>query len=303
MAGRASLKIATNQTLTSSYVVTNTLASFSLTEESLATLEITYTTGAAETAAYLEFQVEYSWDDSTWVLESYSDLVSGVNTLSPLSHKVPGGAGGTSYTAQYFIPLCSRFARVKVKETGVSSNFGTASIVLTVATGMGQQRNLQETSLSTGALTIGTVNQGTGGSSAWKVDGSAVTQPVSGTVAATQSGSWIFSHGKTIKTVTGTVSADTDIVAAVASKRIKVFAYSLISASTTSNTITFQSNASTALWTTPLQAITDTMTGSNLAVSVPSFLFATAAGEKLTLDVSAAQNVVYNVSYFDDDTI
>ena len=36
-------------------------------------------------------------------------------------------------------------------------------------------------SLATGALTIGTVNQGTGGSSAWKVDGSAVTQPVSGT--------------------------------------------------------------------------------------------------------------------------
>ncbi len=108
-------------------------------------------------------------------------------------------------------------------------------------------------------------------------------------------------HGKTIKFVTGTVSADTDIVAAVASKRIKVFAYSLISASTTSNTITFQSNASTALWTTPLQAITDTMTGSNLAVSVPSFLFATAAGEKLTLDVSAAQNVTYNVAYWDDD--
>lgn len=34
-------------------------------------------------------------------------------------------------------------------------------------------------SLRTGALTIGTVNQGTGGVSAWKVDGSAVTQPVS----------------------------------------------------------------------------------------------------------------------------
>lgn len=33
--------------------------------------------------------------------------------------------------------------------------------------------------LRTGALTIGTVNQGTAGASAWKVDGSAVTQPVS----------------------------------------------------------------------------------------------------------------------------
>lgn len=39
-------------------------------------------------------------------------------------------------------------------------------------------------SLTTGSVTIGTVNQGAGGVSAWKVDGSAVTQPVSGTVTA-----------------------------------------------------------------------------------------------------------------------
>lgn len=108
-------------------------------------------------------------------------------------------------------------------------------------------------------------------------------------------------HGKTIKTVTGTVSADTDIVAAVASKRIKVIAYSLISASTTSNTITMQSNASTALWTVPLQAPTGTVAGANLSIPAPSFLFATVAGEKLTLDVSAAQNITYSVTYFDDD--
>ena len=108
-------------------------------------------------------------------------------------------------------------------------------------------------------------------------------------------------HGKTIKSVTGTVSADTDIVAAVANKRIKVIAYSLISLSTTSNTITMQSNASAALWTIPLQAITGTIAGANLSVAAPSFLFGTAAGEKLTLDVSAAVNVTYSVSYFDDD--
>ena len=108
-------------------------------------------------------------------------------------------------------------------------------------------------------------------------------------------------HGKTIKTVTGTVATDTDIVAAVSSKRIKVIAYSLISASATSNTITFQSNASTALWTVPLQALASTIVGANLSISAPSFLFATTAGEKLTLDVSAAVNVTYSVSYFDDD--
>src|SRR3990167_2128801 len=42
-------------------------------------------------------------------------------------------------------------------------------------------------------------------------------------------GSLTTDHGKTIKSVTGTVSVDTDIVTAVASKRIKVIAFSLIS--------------------------------------------------------------------------
>jgi hypothetical protein len=41
-------------------------------------------------------------------------------------------------------------------------------------------------SLSTGAVTIGKVDQGSGGASAWKVDGSAVTQPVSGPVTNAQ---------------------------------------------------------------------------------------------------------------------
>lgn len=46
--------------------------------------------------------------------------------------------------------------------------------------------------LSAGANTIGKVDQGTGGASAWKVDGSAVTQPVSGTVTANQGTSpWV----------------------------------------------------------------------------------------------------------------
>lgn len=38
--------------------------------------------------------------------------------------------------------------------------------------------------LSAGANTIGKVDQGVGGASAWKVDGSAVTQPISGTITA-----------------------------------------------------------------------------------------------------------------------
>ena len=110
------------------------------------------------------------------------------------------------------------------------------------------------------------------------------------------------STGKSLKTVTGTVAADTDIVAAVAAKMIKVYALSLFSASTTSNTITMQSNAATAKWTVILQApAAASVMGLNLAVTPPAYLFATVAGEKLTLDVSAAVNVTYSLSYWDDD--
>jgi hypothetical protein len=107
---------------------------------------------------------------------------------------------------------------------------------------------------------------------------------------------------KSIKTVTNTVSASTDIVAAVQGKRIKVFYMKLFSASTTSNTITMQSNASTALDTSVLQAPGASMVmGLNVAVNPPSFLFATATGEKLTLAVGAAVNVTFTISYWDDD--
>ena len=56
--------------------------------------------------------------------------------------------------------------------------------------------------LPAGSNTIGKVDQGTGGASAWKVDGSAVTQPVSGTVTATISGT------PAVTVTSGTVSAN-----------------------------------------------------------------------------------------------
>ncbi len=54
-----------------------------------------------------------------------------------------------------------------------------------------------------GDFNIGIVDQGAPGASPWLVDGSGVVQPVSGTVAATQSGTW------NINNVSGTVSLPT----------------------------------------------------------------------------------------------
>lgn len=114
-------------------------------------------------------------------------------------------------------------------------------------------------------------------------------------------GAAMVGHGKTLKSVTGSVSTDTDIVSAVASKRIKVYRISLLVISTTLVTVTMQSNASTAKATYPLQGPASVTVGIAESVDPPAFLFATTAGEKLTLDVSAAVTVYYNVSYWDDD--
>ena len=110
-------------------------------------------------------------------------------------------------------------------------------------------------------------------------------------------------HGKTLKIVSGSLTVDTDIIAAVASKRIKVIAYSLVGVGTNSNTVIFKSNGTggTELWRLLMQSSTAIAAGANLATSAPSFLFATVAGEKLTMDVSQADTIHYSVTYFDDD--
>lgn len=111
-------------------------------------------------------------------------------------------------------------------------------------------------------------------------------------------------HGKTIKTVSGSLTADTDVIALVSSKRLKVIAYSLISVGTNANTVIFKSNGTsgTELWRVLLQSSTAIAAGANLAIAAPSFLFATVAGEKLTMDVSQSDTVHYSITYFDDDT-
>jgi len=109
---------------------------------------------------------------------------------------------------------------------------------------------------------------------------------------------------KTIKTVSGSLTADTDVIAAVATKRLKVIAYSIITTGVNANAAIFKSNgtAGTELWRIILQApAASSVYGANLAIEAPSFLFATVAGEKLTLDVGNADTLHYSIAYFDDD--
>lgn len=118
-------------------------------------------------------------------------------------------------------------------------------------------------------------------------------------------GAFRVGHGKTIKTVSGTLTADTDIIAAVTNKRIKVCAYSIFTTGTNLDLAIFKSNGTsgTELWRVPLQSVASQIMGANLAVSAPAFLFATIAGEKLTLDVNQSDTIHYSISYYDDDSL
>ena len=111
-------------------------------------------------------------------------------------------------------------------------------------------------------------------------------------------------HGKTCKTVTGSASATFTIVAAVSSKKLKVYSLSLMSTSTTAVTVTFKDAAAgTAIGTYLLQApAANSVFGIvDSGVTVPSFLFATSAGNLLEMSFSAAVSVTYNLRYWDDD--
>jgi hypothetical protein len=101
---------------------------------------------------------------------------------------------------------------------------------------------------------------------------------------------------------TGSASATFTIVPAVAAKRIKVYSLSLMTTSTSAVTITFKDGAGgTAIGTYTLQAVTGSVSGIVEALDVPSYLFATTAGNLLEMSFSGAFSVVYNLRYWADD--
>lgn len=128
----------------------------------------------------------------------------------------------------------------------------------------------------------------------------AVLGDVNGSIIALLRG---MSKSRTIKSVPVNLTADTDIIAAVTSKRIKVIAYSLTSIGTNQDIIMFKSNGTggTEVARIVLQGATAQPYGANQAIDAPSFLFATLAGEKLTLDVNQTDGIMGFITYFDDD--
>jgi hypothetical protein len=108
--------------------------------------------------------------------------------------------------------------------------------------------------------------------------------------------------GKTILSAGGSASSSgNNTLVAAGTNKLKVFAFTLSTTSTTAMTCIFQSGASgTELWRCILQAGTGVSTGANLTVSPPAWLFATASATLLNLNLSSANAVHWSVSYFDE---
>ncbi len=131
------------QTLTNSYALcenalqavpgAGTSKWFQLYGETQCTLEISYTTGAAETNNYVEFYIEYGSGAPSlidWHKETVEYLDDSANqiVLEEYTYKIDGAAAGTEYTKRIQLPVCTKGVRIYAKEVGVAANYGSLTI-------------------------------------------------------------------------------------------------------------------------------------------------------------------------------
>ena len=105
-------------------------------------------------------------------------------STQPVSGTVTSNIGTTNGLA-LDATLTGGTARTKITDGASDAAVKTASTAALAADPSLVVGLSPNSPLPTGSNTVGKVDQGTGGASAWKVDGSAVTQPVSGTLGLT----------------------------------------------------------------------------------------------------------------------
>lgn len=106
--------------------------------------------------------------------------------------------------------------------------------------------------------------------------------------------------GRTLLSTTGTLSATNGtLVISAASQKIKVYAISLTTTSSTQQIAKFQSAIGSGdLWTIGLIAPAGAFAGANLAVTPPAYLFAAPTATILNLNLASANATQFSISYF-----
>jgi hypothetical protein len=93
----------------------------------------------------------------------------------------------------------------------------------------------------------------------------------------------------------GNNSTSSTIVSSAAGLRHKVFAYSITSTAQAVNTLSFASSLANPIWVMQMQSISSGITGANLAVSPPAWLFATEVASPLVFKIGPSTGT-YHVS-------
>ena len=97
----------------------------------------------------------------------------------------------------------------------------------------------------------------------------------------------------------GNNSTSATVVTSAASVRHKVFAYSITSTAQAVNTLTFASSLGNPVWHVAMQAFSSGISGANLAVTPPAWLFATEAASPLVFKVTGTTGSYHlSFSYF-----
>jgi len=103
------------------------------------------------------------------------------------------------------------------------------------------------------------------------------------------------------RSTTGNNSTRETFVSSAAGARVKVYAYSITSTAQAVNRVGWFSSNANLLWPIVMQSFSSGITGANLAVSPPAWLFATDAANALTFGITGTTGT-YNVgvSWFTD---
>ena len=97
----------------------------------------------------------------------------------------------------------------------------------------------------------------------------------------------------------GNNSTSATVVSSAASVRHKVYAYSITSTAQAVNTLSFASSLANAIWQVQMQSVSSGITGANLAVSPPAWLFATESASPLVFKITGTTGSYHlSFSYF-----
>ncbi len=119
------------QTLTATHSTAETTVSIPVSGFVQGVFDIDYTRGSGETSAKLEVRIRVSRNGTDWYQIVNEAVSGGTSDLTPRVFSITSGA--TPVKVSLPIDLMYKWVEVSLKETGVTTNYGTASVHYTLS--------------------------------------------------------------------------------------------------------------------------------------------------------------------------